>query len=52
MVGIGIDGSESSLAQMSNVNYFGAVALDEFVKQREGAVDYRTQWNGIMERDM
>ncbi|KIK60969.1 hypothetical protein GYMLUDRAFT_43508 [Collybiopsis luxurians FD-317 M1] len=52
MVGIGIDGSESSLARVSIVNYFGAVVLDEFVRQRERVVDYRTQWSGIRERDM
>ena len=52
MVGVGIDGSESSLARVSLVNYYGAVQLDEFVRQRERVVDYRTQYSGVRERDM
>ncbi|KAF9496322.1 hypothetical protein BDN71DRAFT_1482216 [Pleurotus eryngii] len=52
MVGVGIDGSESSLARVSLVNYHGAVQLDEFVRQRERVVDYRTQYSGVRERDM
>ncbi|KAF5346283.1 hypothetical protein D9758_011493 [Tetrapyrgos nigripes] len=52
IVGVGIDGSESSLAGVSLVNFHGAVILDEFVKQRERVVDYRTQWSGVRESDM
>jgi len=52
MVGVGIDGVESSLARVSLVNYYGAVQLDEFVRQRERVVDYRTQWSGVRETDM
>lgn len=52
MVGVGIEGLESSLARVSLVNYHGAVQLDEFVRQRERVVDYRTQWSGIREGDM
>lgn len=52
MVGVGIEGVESSLARVSLVNYYGAVQLDEFVRQRERVVDYRTQWSGIRETDM
>ncbi|KAL0955486.1 hypothetical protein HGRIS_001726 [Hohenbuehelia grisea] len=52
MVGVGIDGSESSLARVSLVNYYGAIQLDEFVRQRERVVDYRTQYSGIREKDM
>ncbi|KAF5346281.1 hypothetical protein D9758_011499 [Tetrapyrgos nigripes] len=52
MVGVGIDGSESSLARVSLVNFHGVVILDEFVKQRERVVDYRTQWSGVRESDM
>jgi RNA exonuclease 4 len=52
MVGVGIDGKESSLARVSLVNYYGAVQLDEFVRQRERVVDYRTEWSGIRETDM
>jgi RNA exonuclease 4 len=52
MVGIGIDGTESSLARVSLVNYHGAVLLDEFVKQRERVVDYRTRHSGVRAKDM
>jgi len=52
MVGVGIDGEESSLARVSIVNYHGAVLLDEVVKQRERVVDYRTEWSGIRPGDM
>ncbi|KAF9476879.1 ribonuclease H-like protein [Pholiota conissans] len=52
MVGVGIDGAESSLARISLVNFYGAVILDEFVRQKERVVDYRTQWSGIRESDM
>ncbi|KAF8161584.1 ribonuclease H-like domain-containing protein [Crassisporium funariophilum] len=52
MVGVGIDGAESSLARVSLVNFYGAVIMDEFVRQRERVVDYRTQWSGIRETDM
>lgn len=52
MVGVGIDGSESSLARVSLVNYHGAVQLDEFVRQRERVVDYRTEYSGVRETDM
>jgi RNA exonuclease 4 len=52
MVGVGIDGLESSLARVSLVNYYGAVQLDEFVRQRERVVDYRTQFSGVRETDM
>ena len=52
MVGVGIDGSEPSLARVSLVNFHGAVVLDEFVKQREHVVDYRTQWSGVRAKDL
>lgn len=52
MVGVGPDGAESSLARVSLVNYHGSVVLDEFVRQRERVVDYRTQFSGIRETDM
>ncbi|KAF9262564.1 ribonuclease H-like protein [Marasmius fiardii PR-910] len=52
MVGVGLDGTESSLARVTIVNYYGAVQLDEFVRQRERVVDYRTQYSGIRESDM
>lgn len=52
MVGVGIDGEESSLARVSIVNYWGAVQMDEIVQQKERVVDYRTQWSGIRPSDM
>ncbi|KAJ3522839.1 hypothetical protein NMY22_g11712 [Coprinellus aureogranulatus] len=52
MVGIGPLGSESSLARVSIVNIFGFVILDEFVRQRERVVDYRTEWSGVRAGDM
>ena len=52
MVGVGIEGGESSLARVSLVNYHGAIQLDEFVRQRERVVDYRTKWSGVRETDM
>ena len=51
MVGVGVDGSESSLARVSLVNYHGAVVLDEYVRQREHVVDYRTAVSGIRKTD-
>ncbi|KAF9236148.1 MipD protein [Melanogaster broomeanus] len=52
MVGVGIDGTESSLARVSIVNFTGAVILDVFVRQREKVVDYRTQWSGVRRSDL
>jgi RNA exonuclease 4 len=52
MVGVGPEGTESSLARVSVVNWYGAVQLDVFVRQRERVVDYRTQWSGIRMKDM
>ncbi|CAL1711273.1 unnamed protein product [Somion occarium] len=52
MVGVGINGAESSLARVSLVNYHGAVIMDEFVLQRERVVDYRTEFSGIRPTDM
>jgi len=52
MVGVGVEGKESSLARVSIVNYHGAVLLDEIVQQRERVVDYRTEWSGIHPSDL
>ena len=52
MVGVGPMGRESTLARVSVVNYFGAVLMDEFVRQKERVTDWRTQWSGIRARDM
>ncbi|KAF9012701.1 ribonuclease H-like domain-containing protein [Cyathus striatus] len=52
MVGVGINGSESSLGRVSMVNFYGYTVLDAFVRQRERVMDYRTQWSGIRPLDM
>ena len=52
MVGVGINASESSLARVSLVNYHGVVIMDEYVRQRERVVDYRTRWSGIRASNM
>ena len=52
MVGVGIDGKESSLARVSLVNFYGAIQMDEFVRQREKVVDYRTEHSGIRPKDL
>ncbi|KAI5889847.1 ribonuclease H-like protein [Schizophyllum commune H4-8] len=52
MVGVGPEGTESSLARVSLVNFHGAVLLDVFVRQRERVTDYRTHVSGVRERDM
>ncbi|KAJ1306283.1 hypothetical protein OPQ81_010986 [Rhizoctonia solani] len=52
MVGVGENGSESSLARASIVDFQGRVVLDEFVLQRERVTDYRTQVSGIRPTDM
>lgn len=36
----------------SLVNYHGVVLMDEFVRQRERVVDYRTEFSGIRPSDM
>ena len=52
MVGVGPDGTVSSLARVSLVNFHGAVLLDVFVRQRERVTDYRTHVSGVREKDM
>ncbi|EKM53481.1 uncharacterized protein PHACADRAFT_259897 [Phanerochaete carnosa HHB-10118-sp] len=52
MVGLGIKGSESSLARVSIIDFNGVVELDEIVQQKERVVDYRTKWSGIRPEDM
>ena len=52
MVGVGPEGSESTLARVSIVNYHGAVILDQFVRPRERVTDYRTWVSGVREEDL
>lgn len=52
MVGVGIDGSESVLARVSIVNFYGFTLLDAIVRPRERVVNYRTEFSGIRPSDM
>lgn len=52
MVGVGPEGSESTLARVSIVNYHGAIVLDRFVRPREKVTDYRTWVSGVREEDL
>ncbi|KAG8957512.1 3'-5' exonuclease [Tulasnella sp. 419] len=52
MVGVGPEGAESSLARVSIVNFYGAVIVDTFVKQREEVTDYRTAVSGVRHQDV
>lgn len=47
MVGVGLNGLESSLARVSIVNYDGVQIYDSFVSQKEAVVDWRTPISGI-----
>ncbi|RKP07391.1 ribonuclease H-like domain-containing protein, partial [Thamnocephalis sphaerospora] len=47
MVGVGPNGSESALARVSIVNFYGHPVLDKFVKPKEKITDYRTFVSGI-----
>ncbi|RIA80093.1 ribonuclease H-like domain-containing protein [Glomus cerebriforme] len=47
MVGVGHMGSESALARVSIVNYYGEKLFDKFVKPKRVIRDYRTQYSGI-----
>ncbi|RIA81742.1 hypothetical protein C1645_864162, partial [Glomus cerebriforme] len=47
MVGVGYMGSESALARVSIVNYYGEKLFDKFVKPKRVIRDYRTQYSGI-----
>ncbi|KAK4705748.1 RNA exonuclease 4, partial [Phenoliferia sp. Uapishka_3] len=52
MVGVGPEGSESTLARVSIVNYHGVVMMDQFVRPREKVTDYRTWVSGVREEDL
>ncbi|MBW0461277.1 hypothetical protein O181_000992 [Austropuccinia psidii MF-1] len=47
MVGVGPKGSQSALARVSLVNFFGVVLLDSYVRPKEKVTDYRTWVSGI-----
>jgi DNA polymerase III epsilon subunit-like protein len=52
MVGVGPEGSESTLARVSIVNFHGVTVLDQFVRPREKVTDYRTWVSGVREEDL
>lgn len=52
MVGVGPEGSESTLARVSIVNYHGTTVMDKFVRPRERVTDYRTWVSGVREEDL
>lgn len=52
MVGTGPNGSESSLARVSIVNYHGYQVVDTFVLPKERVTDWRTWVSGVRPRDM
>lgn len=51
-VGVGINGTDSALARVSLVNFFGHVILDAFVKPQEKVSDWRTWVSGVKPSDM
>lgn len=51
-VGVGPEGTESVLARVSIVNFYGHTVYDEFVKTKERVVDYRTWVSGIRPGDL
>jgi RNA exonuclease 4 len=52
MVGVGLRGRRSSVAQVTLVGWNGEVIFDEHVKQDEEVTDYRTFVSGITETDL
>lgn len=51
-VGVGPEGSESALARVSLVNYYGHVVFDSFVKPQEKVTDWRTWVSGVSAKHM
>ncbi|KAF9119708.1 3'-5' exonuclease [Mortierella sp. 14UC] len=47
MVGVGPEGTQSALARVSIVNYYGVTILDLFVRPLEFVTDFRTAVSGI-----
>ncbi|KAF9926094.1 3'-5' exonuclease [Linnemannia zychae] len=47
MVGVGPDGTQSALARVSLVNYYGVTILDLYVRPVEFVTDFRTAVSGI-----
>lgn len=51
-VGVGPEGSESALARVSIVNFYGHTIFDKFVKPREKVTDWRTWVSGVTPKHM
>lgn len=51
-VGVGPEGTESALARVSIVNFYGHTILDKFVKPREKVTDWRTWVSGVTPKHM
>ena len=47
MVGVGKDGTQSALARISIVDYYGNVVMDEYIKPGRKVTDYRSFVSGI-----
>jgi RNA exonuclease 4 len=52
MVGIGLNGTKSSVARVTLVGWNGDVLLDEFIQQSQPVTDYRTFVSGVTEEDL
>lgn len=51
-VGVGPEGTESALARVSIVNFYGHTVFDKFVKPRERVTDWRTWVSGVTPKHM
>lgn len=51
-VGVGPEGTESALARVSFVNFYGHVIYDRFVRPREKVTDWRTWVSGVTAQHM
>lgn len=47
MVGVGKDGTQSALARISILDYYGNVVMDEYIKPGRKVTDYRSFVSGI-----
>lgn len=52
MVGVGRNGYKSSVARVTLVGWNGEVIFDEFIKQEQEVIDYRTFVSGITEENL
>ena len=52
MVGIGPNGTQSALARVSIVDWFGLILLDTFVQVPDRVTDFRTHVSGVRPKDI